>query len=215
MRSVGLRERKKIASKDALSRAALELAIERGLPGATAEAIAEVANVSTRTFHNYFSSKEDAILFVLEKAVRGFVEAFAARDAAEPVLDSLEAVQIDFVESEGALDRMVAITRLMAEHPALIARHVAVYDTTSDALLAEIGRRTGTDPAVDLYPRLVYHAANAVGSAVMQLHVNTSDATPTGRPLAAAVRDGFSQLRRGLPQPNLNVAGPAPPASAN
>jgi hypothetical protein len=36
MRSVGLRERKKIASKDALSRAALELAIERGLPGATA-----------------------------------------------------------------------------------------------------------------------------------------------------------------------------------
>lgn len=52
-------------------------------------------------------------------------------------------MQIDFVESEGALDRMVAITRLMAEHPALIARHVAVYDTTSDALLAEIGRRTG------------------------------------------------------------------------
>jgi len=200
--SVGLRERKKVATKDALSRAALELAAERGLHGATSEAIAEAADVSTRTFHNYFSSKEDAILFVLEKTVHRFVDAFTQRDPGEPVLDSLEAVLIEFVEADGEFDRMVAVTRLMAEHPTLIARHVAVYDTTSDALLAEIGRRTGTDPNADLYPRLVYHAANAVCRSAVELHIGReSDAATTRDSLAATVREGFRELRHGLPQP--------------
>jgi hypothetical protein len=79
---------------------------------------------------------------------------------------------------------------------------VAVYDLTSDALLAEIGRRTGTDPAVDLYPRLVFQCANAAVRAATELHVGAdlgSDTTRTA--LIGAVRDGFAQLRRGLPQP--------------
>jgi hypothetical protein len=88
----------------------------------------------------------------------------------------------------------------MAEHTTLIARHVAVYDLTSDALLAEIGRRTGTDPAVDLYPRLVFQCANAAVRAATELHVGAgADTTRTA--LIGAVREGFAQLRRGLPQP--------------
>jgi AcrR family transcriptional regulator len=197
--AVGLRERKKLATKEALSRAALELATERGLYGVTADAIAEAADVSTRTFHNYFSNKEDAILFMLEKAVHGLVEAFTHRDSTEPVLDSLEAVLVSLVESGGEFDRMVAVTQLMAEHPTLIARHVAVYDTTSGALLAEIGRRTGTDPNVDLYPRLVYHAANAVGRSAVELHIDQESGSATTRQsLATMVREGFGHLRRGL-----------------
>jgi|RhiMethySRZTD1v2_1073278.scaffolds.fasta_scaffold945696_1 AcrR family transcriptional regulator len=198
---VGLRERKKSATKDALSAAALELALERGLHGATAEAIAGAADVSTRTFHNYFANKEDAILFVLEKIVAGLVDAFAERDPREPILDSLEAVMVDSVESDGVFDRMIAVNRLMAQHPSLVARHVAVHDTTSDPLLSEIARRTGTDPAVDLYPRLVYQATNAVCRSAMELHIDRPlDAAALQNSLVAAFREGFRQLRRGLPQ---------------
>jgi AcrR family transcriptional regulator len=199
MSSAGLRERKKGATKDALSQAALDLAIHGGLDAVTAESIAEAANVSTRTFHNYFSSKEDAVLFVLEKAALGLVEAFAERSATEPVLDSLEAAFIKFMESSGGLERTVAVTRLMVQHPALVARHIAFYDDTSTALLSEIGKRTGTDPDVDLYPRLVYHAAVAVGRAVLELQI--SGASAQRRP-ADLVRQGFTQLRHGLPQTN-------------
>ncbi len=85
--SVGLRERKKSATKEALSHAALNLALERGLAGATAEAIADAVEVSARTFHNYFTSKEDAVLFVLDRAVQSLVSSFSGRDPAEPVLD--------------------------------------------------------------------------------------------------------------------------------
>lgn len=203
--SVGLRERKKLATKDALSQAALDLATEQGLDHVTADAIAARAQVSTRTFHNYFAHKEAAILFILEKGVRGVIESFTHRDAGEPVLDSFEALFMELVEAQGEFDRMIAVTRLMAEHATLFAHHVAVYDITSDALLSEIGRRTGTDPAVDMYPRLVFQCANAVVRAATELHLSADAETET-KPakrtaIVGAVRDGFAQLRLGLPQP--------------
>lgn len=196
MPASGLRERKKADTKNALSRAAVELAIERGLEAVTANAIAEAANVSTRTFHNYFSSKEQAILFMLEQAVQQLVDAFFRRSESEPVLDTLEASFLDAIESLPQVG-MIAVTRLIAEHPALIAHHLAFYGDTSDTLLAEIGRRTGTDPAIDLYPRLVYQVAGAVGRAAVELTIRSG----SPRDVTDIVRDGFAQLRRGLPQP--------------
>jgi AcrR family transcriptional regulator len=198
----GLRERKKVATKDALSHAALSLAIEQGLDRVTADSIAARAQVSTRTFHNYFAHKEEAILFILEKGVRGVIDSFTRRDADEPVLDSFEALFMELVASQSEFDRMVAVTRLMAEHATLFAHHVAVYDVTSDALLIEIGRRTGTDPTVHMYPRLVFQCANAVVRAATELHLRTDLGTEAKRTMIiGAVRDGFAQLRLGLPQP--------------
>lgn len=58
----GLRERKRAATRRAIQRAALAVVSERGLDGATVDEIARVADISPRTFFNYFPSKEDAIL---------------------------------------------------------------------------------------------------------------------------------------------------------
>src|SRR4051812_48235481 len=60
--TTGLRERKKRATRLALHRAALELVGTHGLDGVSIEQIAARADVSTRTFFNYFSTKEDAVI---------------------------------------------------------------------------------------------------------------------------------------------------------
>src|SRR3712207_9338884 len=72
-RPVGLRERKKAATRQAVHRAALRLAVEHGFDRVTVEAIAEAADISRRTFSNYFADKEDALLHGDEQRMRALV----------------------------------------------------------------------------------------------------------------------------------------------
>ncbi|QQC58812.1 TetR family transcriptional regulator [Rothia kristinae] len=64
--SPSLRERRRTRTWEAIHAAAAEQARAKGLKGTTAESIAEQAGVSTRTFFNYFPSKEDAVLGLRE-----------------------------------------------------------------------------------------------------------------------------------------------------
>lgn len=57
----GLREHKRTTTRRALRSALLTLALQRGFDAVTVEEVAQAAQVSPRTFFNYFTSKEDAV----------------------------------------------------------------------------------------------------------------------------------------------------------
>src|SRR3984885_3812100 len=88
----GLRERKKLATKQALALAAMQLAVERGLENVRVEDITGAVNVSRRTFTNYFSCQEEAIASLNTARFTQAVEALRGRPASEPLADSLAEV---------------------------------------------------------------------------------------------------------------------------
>ena len=59
---LGLRDRKRLETRLRLEDAAVTLVLESGLEHTTIDAISELADVSPRTFFNYFESKDAAIL---------------------------------------------------------------------------------------------------------------------------------------------------------
>ncbi|QIV79840.1 TetR/AcrR family transcriptional regulator [Mycolicibacterium frederiksbergense] len=201
MTQTGLRDRKKLATKEALGRAALDLAAKNGLSSVTTDEIANAANVSARTFFNYFASKEEAVMFVVDRAMADVIAAFARRDRTEPVLDSLESTMLEFVEVSDDFFRVVSVVRLMADHPTLAPHHVSLQDSATTTMLDEIAKRTGHDPRVDVFPRLVFHAAQAVSLAAIELHVIGTGEMPDRQIIADSMRTGYQQLRDGLVQP--------------
>ena len=85
----GLRERKKLAVRQALGSAALRLAVERGLENVTVEDITAEADVSLRTFGNYFSSKYEAICAIGTDRARRISATLLARPADEPLWEAM------------------------------------------------------------------------------------------------------------------------------
>lgn len=76
METTSLRERKKTETWHAIHNAAAELALDDDTRHVTVEAISSEAGISQRTFFNYFSTKEDAILGVRTPAVPELPEDF-------------------------------------------------------------------------------------------------------------------------------------------
>lgn len=92
----GLRERKRRATRVAIQKAAIDLATERGIDGVTIEEISHAANVSPRTFFNYFPTKDAAIVGEIpqlpnDDAVESFVNAGDRQSILDGVADLLAA----------------------------------------------------------------------------------------------------------------------------
>ncbi|WP_460519189.1 TetR/AcrR family transcriptional regulator [Humibacter antri] len=120
LRDVGLREQKKRNTRAALQEAALRLALERGPENVRVDDIAEAAGVSRRTYNNYFSSREQAIVAA--------VTAERERRTVEAILDQPEGVSL----SEAVISAIVDQYADTGRH----ARDVLLMVTTSPALRA-------------------------------------------------------------------------------
>ncbi|EST33211.1 hypothetical protein N566_19615 [Streptomycetaceae bacterium MP113-05] len=202
----GLRERKKDAMRQALSEAAVRLAAEHGMDGVSIEDISTEVGVSARTFHNYFSSKEDAVVETLRQLARERARALRERPAGEPVWDSLLGLTLRAVQVPDARrSHIVEALQLVDTSPALRAQHVSLVDEADRQVVAAIAERTGTDAERDMYPRLLYLAASAGMRAALHLRSPTRDTSEL-------VEEAFAELRAGLPDRGAGGPGADPTA---
>src|SRR4051812_33228737 len=85
----GLRERKKLDTRRALSDAALKLAFESGLDSVTREAIADLAGVSLGTFNNYSPGNYEALAYRQRERLPRSITVLRDRPADEPLWTSI------------------------------------------------------------------------------------------------------------------------------
>jgi AcrR family transcriptional regulator len=179
----GLRERKKLATKRALHEAALRLAMRHGLDHLTVEAIADAANVSRRTFSNYFANKEEALLYGDRAKMRTMLDTVRARPATESPWTALTASARELFQ---ALDlghdpEWVARTRFIRSHPALLAQQVATHSSLERELANALLERMSTEQRSATTARIL---AACFLTAVRVATQSWLD-QPAGTPLAA------------------------------
>jgi AcrR family transcriptional regulator len=162
---IRLRERKKLETFRALQSAARRLVGERGLGKVTVEEIAVAANVSPRTFFNYFDSKEAALVDIEPGHVESLGAALAARPPEETPTQALWMASIATLtrHAPGLQD----LTRLVCANPSLVGHQVNAFDAYRRVIVEWAAGRTGTDPEADVYPALLAE----VTSVMVQLTV--------------------------------------------
>jgi AcrR family transcriptional regulator len=138
----GLRERKKQATRKALRDAALRLALECGPDNVRVDDIAEAAGVSPRTYNNYFSSREQAIVAAVtaEREAR-VAEAVAARPASTRLADAVTEAIVEQYTGPSSHDPRALL--LLTTSPALRDAFLDTAAGIEDPLTAVIAGRTG------------------------------------------------------------------------
>jgi len=88
---MGLRERKKLRTRQTIERVALALFAERGYQATTLAQIAEAAEVVPSTLHAYFPSKDDIVFTRLDATCESARRRILERPGGETVVAALQA----------------------------------------------------------------------------------------------------------------------------
>jgi AcrR family transcriptional regulator len=190
---LGLRERKKAATRRALHESAVRLAVEHGLDRITVEAIADDSGVSRRTFSNYFGSKEEALMYGDFQRVQRLIDAVRARPAGEAPWAALTAVAADFNQDD-LTQQKVAQGRVLRTHPTLLAAQTQTFAAVERELAAEVAKRLADPDPSGVRARMTA----ATFLVAMRVSVNMWIDAPAGTSLWDFAEEALATAGRGL-----------------
>lgn len=156
----GLRARNRERTVQRLQQAAWDLVAEHGFDAVTAEAVADRAEVSRRTFFNYFPRVELVLQEPMRATIASLVDRFAARPHDESFGDSLAAVLTEPFGAE-VLRKAVIVFGQAPDSPSaryfLMEAQAAEVAQIAQALLDR-------DPDIDpMYAQVVAGAVMSAG----------------------------------------------------
>jgi AcrR family transcriptional regulator len=207
LKEPGLRERKRVATRHAIERAALDLSLDKGYENVTIDEIAETADVSPRTFFNYFPSKEAA---VVGHGPNGpdpdEVEAFLTASADEPILDGIRDLLATVVDSKSdehtraAHELQEQRMQLMLRHPQLFRLRMETMEELTEKMIELVSKRLVVlDPALGSEPAALRERARLVVfvsfAGLRNAWASWVDRGGEGR-LAECIKRSFEQLHQ-------------------
>ena len=194
---LGLRERKKLATRRRIAAAAAELFAAEGFEQVPVSRVARAADVSEATVFNYFPTKEDLVYDGMTDFASAVLSAVRERAAGTSVLAAFRAAAVQPGGlSDEAVSRIAAVARVIAASPALQARERQVYDGYASDLAGLLAAEPGITPWVTA------NALVGVNRALQRVVHEMALAGRSGEEIAAAtVEQGeaaFDLLARGL-----------------
>ncbi len=166
--------------------------MQRGLHGFVVEDVTAEVGVSRRTFFNYFTRKEEAVV-----AVGGFVfedgmALLRERPADEPVFDSLRAVAtlISTAEDRELITRSMTLGR---KYPELVPYELANREHMVTAAHEALAERLTSEQCSGFYSLALVHATFAVLAAAF----GCAALTP-GSDVEGFIDEAFHYLRTGF-----------------
>jgi AcrR family transcriptional regulator len=195
--AVGLRERKKARTREALQDAALELFTRQGFDRTTIEEIADACEVSPRTFFRYFPTKEDVLFAHAEERRERLLGLIASQPADEAPLGALHAGMRELaVDYQGDREAMVARAAVVKG-----SLHLQMYQAEhqhgweADVVAALEGRSDTTGTVVS-HEELQLLAA--VATAALRVSLDVWLAKQRGPRLVDVLDRSFARLAGGF-----------------
>lgn len=207
----GLRERKKRERGQALRRAAIELALENGYHNVTVEDICERCGVSRRTFFNYYSSKEEALLgradTVFDEEDQPAIEEFEAGGPHGRLIADLEHLLSFIVATRmSKREEMHQYHLMLKQDPSLLQMQMARMGNNERLFRQIIQRRLDGRPRAASAPMSFETGASSVCS-----DEEDEDVSLRAEAVAAlammALKSTFIRLRRSEGDPGPIIEG--------
>jgi AcrR family transcriptional regulator len=211
----GRRERKKRETRLALKAAALDLVSQRGYHNVTVEDIANAVDVSVRTFFNYFSSKEAAVVGEDPELLEDMRAQLLALPAEVPPLEAIRDVlmaRADAISEDIDLsgeDHTIWLRRFSAVHgqPEVRVAYSKHMTEVEQAIADTLVQRLGGDERLRGYASLVTTCALSVMRVAGAMWAGQAGTCP----LREVANAGLDLLARGFaigPGPTLAEALP-------
>jgi AcrR family transcriptional regulator len=186
---VGLRESKKLQTRQHIADTAMRLFVTRGFDHVTVAEVAAAAAVSEKTVFNYFPTKEDLFFDEVPERARALAEAIENRGPRDSIAAALRRQQLQEC-SRLASPGFAIFARVIEESPALQAKELEVMAYLTRVLTETIAK----DPHVDERDARV--AAGLLLSVQRQLFSAARQQALAGRHGPAAARRLRANLER-------------------
>ena len=204
---MGLRDRKKLRTRQLIAETARRMFAEYGFDAVPVTAIARAAKVSEATVYNYFPAKEDLVYQGMEAFESELLAAVRDRPAGESFVAAfgrfvLQPRGLLAAQDQDSVRHLTAVSRVIASSPALLTRERDIFARYTASLTALIASDTGAE-AGDLRPWAAAHALlgihqSLIGFVRSRLAEEPADPARLAHEVTARGQQALDLLEQGL-----------------